>query len=64
MHPISYAKGISEIGSIIKKTKIIPDVINVGGGFPAIYPDLVPQPMVNYFDEIKKALKNLNQLIN
>ena len=59
MHPISYAKGISEIGSIIKKTKIIPDVINVGGGFPAIYPDLVPQPMVNYFDEIKKALKNL-----
>ena len=24
MHPISYAKGIREIGNIIKKTKIIP----------------------------------------
>ena len=60
MHPISYAKGISEIGSIIKKTKIIPDVINIGGGFPTIYPDVVPQPLDNYFDEITKNLKKLN----
>ncbi len=59
MHPISYAKGIGEIGSIIKKTKIIPDYINIGGGFPAIYPDLVPQPLENYFEEIKKSLTNL-----
>ena len=59
MHPISYAKGISEIGNIIKRTKIVPDIINVGGGFPTIYPDLVPQSMQSYFDEINKGLKNL-----
>ena len=59
MHPISYAKGISEIGNIIKKTKIIPDIINIGGGFPTIYPDLIPQSLDNYFEEIKKSLKNL-----
>ena len=59
MHPISYKKGIEEIGNIIKKTKIIPDYINVGGGFPTIYPDLVPQSLDSYFEEIKKALKNL-----
>ena len=59
MHPISYAKGINEIGNIIKKTKIIPDYINVGGGFPTIYPDLIPQSLDNYFDEIKKNLENL-----
>ena len=59
MHPISYAKGITEIGNIIKKTKIIPDYINVGGGFPTIYPDLVPQSLDNYFNEIKKNLENL-----
>ena len=59
MHPISYAKGITEIGNIIKKTKIIPDYINVGGGFPTIYPDLIPQSLDNYFDEIKKGLENL-----
>ena len=60
MHPISYSKGISEIGNIIKKTKIVPDVLNIGGGFPTIYPDLIPQPLENYFEEIKKSLKNLN----
>ena len=59
MHPISYSKGITEIGSIIKRTRIIPDFINVGGGFPTIYPDLVPQSIENYFEEIKEALKNL-----
>jgi len=59
MHPISYSKGISEIGSIIKKTKIVPNYINVGGGFPTIYPDLIPQSLDNYFDEIKKSLDNL-----
>ena len=59
MHPISYAKGITEIGNIIKKTKIVPNYINVGGGFPTIYPDLIPQSLDSYFDEIKKSLENL-----
>ena len=59
MHKISFSKGIAEVGKIIKKTKIIPDVINVGGGFPAIYPDLTPEPLENYLQEIKEALKNL-----
>ena len=59
MHPISYAKGIREVGNIIKKTKIIPDIINVGGGFPSVYPDLRPQPLEDYIKEIKKAFDNL-----
>ena len=60
MHKISFAKGIKEIGNIIKKTKIIPDIINVGGGFPSIYPDLNPEPLENYIDEIKNSISNLN----
>ena len=59
MHPISYSQGIRELGNIIKKTKIVPDFINVGGGFPSIYPDLLPQPLENYMSEIKKTLDNL-----
>ena len=59
MHPIAYAKGIREVGNIIKKTKIIPDIINIGGGFPSVYPDLQPQPLENYIGEIKKAFENL-----
>ena len=59
MHPISYSKGIQEISNIIKKTKILPDFINVGGGFPTIYPDLIPQSLDNYINEIKKSLSSL-----
>ena len=59
MHPISYSKGIAEIGNIIKKTKIVPDFINVGGGFPTIYPDLIPQSIESYIEEIKNSLKML-----
>ncbi len=60
MHPISYSKGISELKYVIKKTKIIPDIINIGGGFPTIYPDLIPQSLETYFKEIKKGLNDLD----
>ena len=60
MHKISFTKAIREIGNIIKKTKIIPDIINVGGGFPSVYPDLNPEPLDSYFTEIKKSIINLN----
>jgi ornithine decarboxylase len=59
MQKISYSKGIQEVGNIIRKTKIIPDTINIGGGFPSIYPDLRPEPLKNYMEEIKKGLNNL-----
>ena len=59
MHKISFSKGLKEISNIIKKTKIIPDTINVGGGFPSIYPDLRPEPLENYINEIKLGLDHL-----
>jgi ornithine decarboxylase len=60
MHPIAYSKAIKDLGNIIKKSNIIPDIINVGGGFPTTYPDLYPQPIKNYFLEIARAIKKLN----
>tara|TARA_B100001564_G_C20353408_1_gene540022 strand:- start:53 stop:679 length:627 start_codon:yes stop_codon:yes gene_type:complete len=59
MHKISFSKAIKEVGNIIKKTKIIPDIINVGGGFPSVYPDLKPEPLENYLKEIKKSISDL-----
>jgi ornithine decarboxylase len=59
MHKISFSKSLKEISNIIKKTKIIPDTINVGGGFPSIYPDLRPEPLENYINEIKLGLGHL-----
>ena len=50
---------MQEIGNNIKSTQILPDIINVGGGFPSVYPDLNPEPLTNYLSEIKQSLKNL-----
>jgi ornithine decarboxylase len=60
MHKISFSKAIGEVGNIIKKTKIVPDIINVGGGFPSVYPDLNPEPLENYLNVIKNSIKKLN----
>ena len=60
MHKISFTKAINEVGNIIKKTKIIPDIINVGGGFPSVYPDLNPEPLENYLNAIKISIAKLN----
>jgi ornithine decarboxylase len=60
MHPISYSKAIKDINVLIKKTGIYPDFINVGGGFPSTYPDLYPQPLSAYINEIKKTIQSLN----
>ena len=59
MHKISFSKGLKEVENIIRKTKIIPDTVNIGGGFPAIYPDLKPEPLINYMEEIKKGIRSL-----
>ena len=60
MHKISFAKAINEVGNIIKKTKITPDIINVGGGFPSVYPDLNPESLGSYLDAIKESIAKLN----
>ena len=60
MHKVSFTKAISEVGNVIKKTKIIPDIINIGGGFPSVYPDLNPEPLENYLNEIKNSITKLN----
>ncbi len=60
MHPIAYAKAIKDIGTIIKRSNIIPDIINVGGGFPTTYPDLYPQPLSNYINTINEGIQKLN----
>ena len=60
MHPVAYSNAIKDLGTIIKKSGVVPDTINVGGGFPTTYPDLYPQPLQNYFNEIIKGIKKLN----
>ena len=58
MHKISYSKGISEVGNIIKKLKLY-QILLCRWWVSSIYPDLNPEPLKNYFAEIKDSLKKL-----
>jgi ornithine decarboxylase len=40
---------------VVAKAKVKIDVLDVGGGFPAIYPNLTPPPLENYFAAITEA---------
>ena len=57
MHPISYSKGITEIGNIIKKQKLYPIILMLEVDFLQYILILIPQSLDNYFDEIKKKFR-------
>jgi ornithine decarboxylase len=58
MNPMAYASAISRVNSLIKKTGVILDSLDVGGGFPAAYPGLNPMPPGEYIQVINEAFYN------
>ncbi len=55
MNPMAYASAISRANHLIKKTGVIIDSLDVGGGFPAAYPGLDPKPLAEYIQVINDA---------
>lgn len=55
MNPLAYASAISRANRLIKKAGVLLDSLDVGGGFPAAYPGLDPQPMIEYVHVISEA---------
>jgi len=52
----AYGNAIAEVASMRDGCGIRLDMLNVGGGFPVAYPDMMPQPLASYFDAINVAL--------
>ena len=59
MDPTDYKNVIETIKTIIEETNIDLDVVDVGGGFPSIYPTMIPQDLSVYFKEIFDAIDTL-----
>jgi len=58
MNPEAYATTIQKVVDLVAATGVKLDVIDVGGGFPSIYPGMTPPSLGNYMRVIKKALKS------
>ncbi len=59
MDPAAYRAAIIRAADVIGKAKIKVDVLDVGGGFPAAYPNLTPPPLEDYMAAIIETAQPL-----
>ncbi len=59
MSPQAYANAMEQARTAIVKAGVTVDIIDVGGGFPSIYPGMDPAPMEAYFHAIHAAFESL-----
>jgi len=56
MDPADYRTAIAKVRALIDEARVQVDAIDVGGGFPSIYPDLAPPALQSYMDVIRASL--------
>ncbi|WP_420136367.1 type III PLP-dependent enzyme [Sphingomonas sp.] len=59
MSPSAYVNALGRVRNAIVEAAVTVDVIDVGGGFPSIYPGMEPAPLEAYFDAIHDAFEAL-----
>lgn len=59
MHPAAYRIATDMANEAIKSSGIAIDYFNVGGGFPSIYPGMIPPPLKDYFSTIHHEFETL-----
>ncbi|WP_439597101.1 type III PLP-dependent enzyme [Falsiroseomonas sp.] len=55
LEPAAYARAIALAASVIREAGVAVEVLDVGGGFPVAYPDVVPPPLSAFMDSIATA---------
>jgi ornithine decarboxylase len=59
MTPEAYAKAMERVRAAIVEAAVTVDVVDVGGGFPSVYPDMEPPSLEAYFATIHRAFESL-----
>ncbi len=59
MTPFAYVQALERARAAIADAGVVIDVIDVGGGFPSIYPGMEPPPLEDYFGAIHRAFESL-----
>lgn len=57
--PLAYTKAMELAAEVIARSGVAPQVLDIGGGFPALYPGTQAPPLETYVDEIVRAAKTL-----
>lgn len=59
MTPEAYAAAMERVRLAIVEAAVTVDVIDVGGGFPSVYPGMEPPELGRYFETIHRAFESL-----
>ena len=59
MTPTAYAEAMERVRNAIVEAAVTVDIVDVGGGFPSIYPGMEPPPLEDYFGAIHRAAESL-----
>ncbi|PZN93879.1 MAG: decarboxylase [Alphaproteobacteria bacterium] len=59
MSPQAYAEALAQVRVAIVAAGVTVDVVDVGGGFPSIYPGMEPSALDGYFEVIHRAYEAL-----
>lgn len=57
MDPEAYASAMDTVAALVAETGVKLDVLDIGGGFPSIYPGMLPPPLADYMKAVRKGLK-------
>lgn len=59
MTPQAYADAMELVRAAIVEASVTVDIVDIGGGFPAIYPGMEPPALESYFSVIHDAFEDL-----
>lgn len=59
MSPLAYTQAMERVRAAIVDSGVTVDVVDVGGGFPSVYPGMEPPPLEAYFTAIHRAFEDL-----
>ncbi len=59
MTPTAYAEAMERVRAAIVEASVTVDIVDVGGGFPSIYPGMEPAVLDRYFEVIHDAFEDL-----
>ena len=59
MTPFAYVQALERVRIAIGEASVVIDMIDVGGGFPSVYPGMEPPPLEDYFQIIHQNFYNL-----
>ncbi|RDV06900.1 type III PLP-dependent enzyme [Sphingorhabdus pulchriflava] len=59
MTPLAYAEAMEKVRAAIVEASVTVDIVDVGGGFPSVYPGMEPPPLEAYFETIHRTFEDL-----